>query len=242
MPPHEAIASDQNAFMGSARSTERPEATAARLFRDIASGYERWAGILSLGQDGRWRRLMVGGLQLPPGSLVLDVAAGTGSSSRCLETHGYRVVAVDRSPEMLSRHPGRLRVKAVADHLPFQAETFDAVTFGYLLRYVEDPIGCLQELRRVLRPDGVLGMVEFGRPRGIAGLLWHLYTRAVLPLAGAVIGPGWRAVGRFLGPSIARFHQDHPDLPRRWEQAGLIDVTSRRPSLGGGLVMWARRP
>jgi demethylmenaquinone methyltransferase/2-methoxy-6-polyprenyl-1,4-benzoquinol methylase len=185
---------------------------------------------------------MVGGIRLAPGSLVLDVAAGTGSISRLLEAHRYRVVAIDLSHEMLAHHPGRHRVRAVADHLPFPEETFDAVTFGYLLRYVEDPVATLREMSRVLRPGGLVGMVEFGRPRGMVGLLWRLYTRAVLPMTGAVIGSGWYQVGRFLGPSIERFHEDHPDLSLRWEEGGLVDVTVGRPSLGGGLVMWARKP
>jgi demethylmenaquinone methyltransferase/2-methoxy-6-polyprenyl-1,4-benzoquinol methylase len=103
-------------------------------------------------------------------------------------------------------------------------------------------VATLHEIRRVLRPGGMVGMVEFGRPRGIVGLFWRLYTWAVLPVAGAVIGSGWYEVGRFLGPSIERFHEDHPDLTIRWEEAGLVGVTARRPSLGGGLVMWARRP
>jgi len=233
---------DQNVLIEPVRPKEQPEATAARLFREIAGDYQRWAGILSLGQDGRWRRAMVGGIQLPPGSLVLDVAAGTGSISRLLEARGYRVVAIDLSREMLTQHSSRHRVRAVADHLPFREETFDAVTFGYLLRYVEDPVATMREMGRVLRPGGVVGMVEFGRPRGIAGFLWRIYTRAVLPMAGAVIGSGWYQVGRFLGPSIERFHEDHPDLTLRWEQGGLVDVTLGRPSFGGGLVMWARRP
>ncbi len=185
---------------------------------------------------------MVDGIQLPPDSLVLDVAAGTGSISRLLEANHYRVVAVDLSHEMLTRHPGRHRVRAVADHLPLREETFDAVTFGYLLRYVEDPVETMREISRALRPGGQVGMVEFGRPRGVARLLWRFYTWAMLPLAGAVIGSGWYQVGRFLGPSIERFHEDNPDLSRTWEEAGLAEVTVRRVSLGGGLVMWARKP
>jgi demethylmenaquinone methyltransferase / 2-methoxy-6-polyprenyl-1,4-benzoquinol methylase len=233
---------DKNAVMEPVRSPERPEATAARLFGDIAGDYERWAGILSFGQDKRWRRLMVAGLGLPPHSRVLDVAAGTGSISRILEGHTHRVVALDLSPEMLSQHTGPHRVRAVADRLPFPADTFDAVTFGYLLRYVDDPTVTLEEIGRVLRSGGMVGMVEFGRPRGVVGTLWRLYVGAGLPAAGAVIGSGWHRVGRFLGPSIERFHRDHRDLARRWEEAGLVDVTVRRPSLGGGLVMWARKP
>lgn len=225
--------------MGSLRP---PEATAARIFGEIADDYERWARILSLGQDGRWREQMVAGLEVVPGSLFLDVAAGTGSISRALEAVGARVVALDLSAEMLARHPGEHRVRAVADHLPFRAESFDGVVFGYLLRYVDDPIATLVELFRVLRPGGSMGMVEFGRPRGPAKVAWRFYTRVVLPLAGLVAGTGWYRVGRFLGPSIDRFHDRHPDPSSIWEEAGLVDVTTRRLSLGGGLVMWARKP
>jgi demethylmenaquinone methyltransferase / 2-methoxy-6-polyprenyl-1,4-benzoquinol methylase len=223
-------------------TAQSPEATAARIFRDIADDYERWARILSLGQDGRWRRLMVEGVGVSSGDLVLDVAAGTGSISRALEEKGARVVALDLSPEMLSQHPGRLRVRAVADHLPFPDETFDAVTFGYLLRYVDDPVATMREIARVMRPGGRVGMVEFGRPKGVARLLWRLFTRIGLPVAGVFVGSGWYRVGRFLGPSIEEFDEAHPDLAGRWEEAGLADVVMRRPSLGGGLVMWARKP
>lgn len=223
-------------------SVEGPEATAARIFRDIAGDYERWARILSLGQDGRWRRLMVKGMRGSPGDLILDVAAGTGSISRALEEKGARVVALDLSAEMLSQHPGRLRVRAVADHLPFPDDTFDAVTFGYLLRYVDDPVATMTEIARVVRPGGRVGMVEFGRPRGVARLFWRLFTRIGLPVAGVFVGSGWYRVGRFLGPSIEKFDEAHPDPASRWGEAGLVDLVVRRPSLGGGLVMWASKP
>lgn len=224
------------------RSPETPEATAARIFQDISTDYERWTRILSMGQDRRWRKTMVDGLTFESGSQILDVAAGTGSISRALEAGGARVVALDLSSEMLSEHPGRDRVIAVADHLPFPDGTFDGVAFGYLLRYVDDPIKTLRELARVLRPGSPLGMVEFGRPRGIAGILWRVYTRVLLPLGGLIAGSGWYRVCRFLGPSIERFHEEHPDLVRVWEEAGLIEVRVRRLSLGGGLVMWGRKP
>ncbi|HSL25590.1 MAG TPA: class I SAM-dependent methyltransferase [Acidimicrobiia bacterium] len=223
--------------MGSA-----PNDTARRLFAPIAPDYQRWARVLSLGQDGRWRRAMVNGLTSGPGSLVLDVAAGTGSITRLVQRQGHRVIAVDLSPEMLTQHAGPERVLARAERVPFPDETFDAVTFGYLLRYVEDPVECLAELARVLRPGGVLGMVEFGLPGGVWYPAWRLYAGALLPLWGRLIDPGWHQVGLFLRASIEDFHRRHPDPIRMWEEAGLADVRARRLTRGCGLVMWGRRP
>lgn len=188
---------------------------------------------------------MVAGLGLPPGSTVLDLAAGTGSISRALSAEGHRVVACDQSLEMLSHgsFPGPA-VQATAERLPFAPASFDGVTFGYLLRYVDDLGRCMSEVTRLLRRGGSVGMVEFGRPTGLYGVAWTAYTRAVLPAAGRIIGSGWREVGRFLGPSIDEFSRRHPPdaLAEVWRRAGLDDVRWRRMSLGGGLVMWGRRP
>lgn len=216
--------------------------TAQRLFAPIASDYERWARILSVGQDGRWRRSMVDALGLPAASSVLDVAAGTGSISRLLRTQGHRVTPVDLTFEMLSLHPGPARVQARAETLPFGDEGFDGVTFGYLLRYVDDPVDCLLELKRVVRPGGVIGMIEFGFPSGIWRAMWQLYSGLLLPAAGRLISPDWYEVGRFLRTSIEEFHQRHPDLPGLFEAAGWVNVRVRRLSLGGGLALWGRRP
>ena len=86
-------------------------------------------------------------------------------------------------------------------------------------------------------------MVEFGRPRGIWSPFWWLYTRLVLPSAGATVGPEWREVGSFLGPSIDAFYRQFPRdrLAEVWRSAGLVDVRVARCSLGGGLIMWARK-
>lgn len=218
-----------------------PPRLALGLFRPIARNYERWASLLSLGQDGRWRRRLVGGLGVPGDSLILDVAAGTGSITRSLEAEGYRVVALDQSDEMIgqldaARTP---RLLATAERLPIRDEVFDALTAGYLLRYVEDLPAALRELSRVVRPGGTISMLEFGRPTGVWGPLWWLYTRICLPAAGALIGPGWGEVARFLGPSIDRFwaRNSPDDLANLWEAAGLDRVQWERMSLGGGFVI-----
>jgi len=229
--------------------------TSARdLFAPLGRSYDRWSRLLSLGQDPRWRRFLVSRVAVGPDDDVLDVATGTAAVAiELVRRRGCRVVGLDQSPEMLAA--GRARVEAAglgdrirlvegsADHLPFPNGSFDALTFTYLLRYVEDPATTLRALARVVRPGGTLAALEFGLPRGIWRSLWELYVRVGLPVAGRLISPGWHEVGAFLGPSIREFHGRLP-LRRQlelWRSAGLEDVQARRLSLGGGYVVWGRR-
>jgi demethylmenaquinone methyltransferase/2-methoxy-6-polyprenyl-1,4-benzoquinol methylase len=229
--------------------------TSARdLFAPLGASYDRWSRLLSLGQDPRWRRFLVSRVAVGPDGDVLDVATGTAAVAiELVRRRGCRVVGLDQSPEMLAA--GRERVEAAglgdrirlvegsADRLPFPNGSFDALTFTYLLRYVEEPATTLRELARVVRPGGTLAALEFGLPRGIWRPLWELYVRVGLPVAGRLISPGWHEVGSFLGPSIREFHGRLP-LRRQlelWRSAGLEEVQARRLSLGGGYVVWGRR-
>lgn len=219
--------------------------SARRLFAPLGANYDRWSRVLSFGQDPRWRRAMIDGMRLSPGARVLDVAAGTGLVADLLREQGCQVVALDQSREMLfgAVRKGFTAVLANAESLPFDDESFDALTFTYLLRYVSAPLACLRELVRVVRPGGPVGMVEFGLPAGIWYPPWRLYTGVGLPVIGSAISPGWKTVGAFLGPSITAFHRSYPkeSLTLLWDSAGLTDVRVRRMSLGGGLIMWGRR-
>jgi demethylmenaquinone methyltransferase/2-methoxy-6-polyprenyl-1,4-benzoquinol methylase len=134
--------------------------------------------------------------------------------------------------------------EARAEALPFADEEFDALTFTYLLRYVDDPAATMREVARVVRPGGSIAMLEFAVPRGVWRPLWELYVRVGLPLAGRAISPGWHEVGRFLGPSIRGFYEKYPlaELLELWHGAGIEDVQARRLSVGGGVVLWGRRP
>jgi demethylmenaquinone methyltransferase/2-methoxy-6-polyprenyl-1,4-benzoquinol methylase len=217
------------------------EITARELFAPLGPTYDRYARLLSFGQDPRWRRLMVS--RVPPGSRVLDVATGTGAVALALQARGCTVVGIDQSPEMLAVARARgLEVReGRAESLPFADGEFDALTFTYLYRYVDDPVATLRELARVVKPGGTIASLEFGLPRGIWRPLWELYVRVGLPAAGAVISPGWHEVGSFLGPSIRNFHARH-DIAELWREAGIEDVHARRMSLGGGIVIWGRAP
>jgi demethylmenaquinone methyltransferase/2-methoxy-6-polyprenyl-1,4-benzoquinol methylase len=225
-------------------SGQREQALA--LFAPLGPTYERTAALLSFGQDPRWRRFLVS--RIPPGAHVLDVATGTGAVARGLLARGCSVVGVDQSPEMLAEArrtlDGRAElVEASAERLPFADASFDALTFTYLLRYVDQPGATLRELARVVRPGGVIASLEFGVPRGLARPAWELWTRIGLPLAGRALSPGWHEVGRFLNGSIRDHHARYP-LPAQvelWRAAGIEDVRVRRMSLGGGVVIWGRK-
>jgi demethylmenaquinone methyltransferase/2-methoxy-6-polyprenyl-1,4-benzoquinol methylase len=189
---------------------------------------------------------MVADLSVETGDRVLDVAAGTGSITRRLAAAGADVVSLDQSYEMLARavERGAAGIVATAEELPFADDEFAVVTFGYLLRYVESVPGAMTEIARVVRPGGRVGMVEFGRPSGVWRPLWWCFTRLILPAAGWMISRSWHDVGSFLGPSIDAFADrwTPPRLVAAWEEAGLIDVTIVRMSLGGGLVVTASKP
>lgn len=226
---------------------------ARELFAPLGPTYDRYARLFSFGQDPRWRSFLVS--RIPPdASRVLDVASGTAAVAiELARAEPSRTIAgIDQSNEMLAA--GRERVeraglserielrKARAEALPFGDGEFDALTFTYLLRYVDDVPATLRELVRVVRPGGTVAMLEFGLPRGAWRPLWELYVRAGLPAAGAVVSPGWHEVGRFLGPSIRGFWERWPEsrLADVWREAGVAEVSSRRLSLGGGIVVWGR--
>src|SRR6478672_8444966 len=124
---------------------------AKTLFAPLGPDYDRWASLLSFGQDPRWRRFLVSRLDVGPHDTVLDVATGTGLVARELvRRFGCSVVGLDQSPEMLSVAEERTRdlpvrlVEGHAEALPFSDGEFAALTFTYLLRYVEDPRATLR--------------------------------------------------------------------------------------------------
>jgi len=163
------------------------------------------------------------------------------------------VVGIDQSAEMLAAARARFtaadgsRVELLegqAEALPFAPESFDALTFTYLLRYVDDPRTTVFELARVVRPGGRVASLEFGVPPWApARAAWRLYTAVGLPALGRLASREWYEVGRFLGPSIRGFYERHPleRIVDYWRDAGLQDVRVRRMSFGGGIVMSATK-
>jgi demethylmenaquinone methyltransferase / 2-methoxy-6-polyprenyl-1,4-benzoquinol methylase len=224
------------------------------LFAGLPGRYDMLAALLSFGQDPRWRRAMVAAVAASPDDRVLDVATGTGMvAAELVHRYGCRVVGLDQSEEMLAGARAKLAreprlasrvelVRGEAERLPFADGEFDALTFTYLLRYVDDPAATVAELVRVLRPGGVMASLEFHvPPEPWARAGWFAYTRSAMPLVGWTVSNEWYRTGRFLARSITEFVDRFP-LPvqvRWWQEAGMRRVRTKLLSSGAAVVTWA---
>jgi demethylmenaquinone methyltransferase / 2-methoxy-6-polyprenyl-1,4-benzoquinol methylase len=227
-------------------------AVARAVFAGLPRRYDRLGYLLSFGQDRRWRRAVVERVVASRPELVLDVATGPAGVALAIARRlPAQVVGVDLNEGMLRAGAANVRAHGRAQQvrllvgraeaLPFPSGTFDAISFSYLLRYVDDPAATVAELARCLRPGGTMSSLEFFvPPRTVWRGAWRVYTRLLLPALGFVTGglPWWR-VGRFLGPSIDGHYARYPLSwhVHAWEQAGMTDVRCRLMSLGGGVVM-----
>ncbi|MEK6224775.1 MAG: class I SAM-dependent methyltransferase [Chloroflexota bacterium] len=224
-----------------------PPDDARRIFSGIGATYDTAGAVLSFGQDARWRARLVDSLGAASDDVVLDVATGTGLVARAVsERYACDVIGLDRSADMLSAAAARdghiAFVRGRAETLPFPDESFDHLTFTYLLRYVDDPAAVLRELARVVRPGGRIVALDFGVPTNpILRTMWRAYTAIGLPLIGRVISRQWAGVGAFLRGSIERFDRTHTptEIERDWTDAGLREIRVDRMSFGAGVVMSA---
>ena len=212
---------------------EKQPQQVAEMFDAVAARYDRTNTILSGAQDKRWRRHTVRALELLPGQKVLDVAAGTGVSTKALAAGGAWCVATDFSLGMLSAttDPWLPRVAGDALHLPFADATFDAVTISFGLRTVEDPTAALAEFARVTRPGGRLVVCEFSRPHPAPirwGYRWYLHN--VLPKLAGRVSSNPEAY-TYLQETIDAW-PDQPSLARLITRAGWTDVRWRNMTFG----------
>lgn len=156
------------------------------MFDEVALKYDRTNAVLSAGNSWIWRLQTVRALAPAAGERILDVAAGTGTSSAAIARSGAEVVAVDFSPGMIEigrrKHPAVEFVEGDAMSLPFSANEFDAVTVSFGLRNVEDPRKALKEMYRVVKPGGRIVICEFSTPpRALLRLGYDAYLKHVMP-------------------------------------------------------------
>lgn len=207
------------------------------MFDTVAKRYDLTNDVLSLGQDRRWRRDVIDAVAPFPGERVLDLAAGTGTSSQPFADRGAFVVPCDFSL-------GMLRVgKQARPHLPFAAgdgtrlpfadDTFDAVTISFGLRNIVDPLAGLVEMRRVTRPGGRLVVCEFSHPTWTPLRTVYLeYLMKALPTIARTVASAPDAYV-YLAESI-RSWPDQAGLARMISDAGWQETEWR--NLSGGIV------
>jgi demethylmenaquinone methyltransferase/2-methoxy-6-polyprenyl-1,4-benzoquinol methylase len=227
---------------------DKRAADVAAMFDRVAERYDLLNDVLSAGQDRRWRRIVAGAVGARAGERVLDLAAGTGTSSAAFAARGADCVACDFSLGMLrvgarrmagargtagaGGGPGSVSfVAGDALRLPFRDAAFDAVTISFGLRNVADPVAALAEMRRVARPGGRLLICEFS----------HLASRRLDAAYLRCLAAGLPAVARrlsanpeayaYLAESIGAW-PDKQDLAARIRAAGWSGVRWRTLSLG----------
>ena len=216
---------------------DKQPAEVAAMFDAVARRYDLTNDVLSLGQDRRWRTVVVDAVDPRPGERVLDLAAGTGTSSQPFADRGAQVVPCDFSLGMLrvgkSARPHLSFTAGDGTRLPFADDTFDAVTISFGLRNIVDPDAGLREMRRVTRPGGRLVVCEFSHPTNRAFRTVYVeYLMKALPSVARAVSSSPDAYV-YLAESI-RAWPDQQGLARLITDAGWTGVQIR--NLTGGIV------
>lgn len=219
-----------------------------KMFDAIAGRYDLMNRVMTMGQDQKWRRFVVEKAENPADGWVLDLATGTGDIA-ALSREVYpkaQVVGGDFSHNMLREASNRFQGQHIhwqvcdANHLPYPDESFESVTFGYLLRNVDDSLAVLKEVHRVLKPGGRVVCLDTTPPR--KNLLYpfiRFYFRFGIPLLGRMIADD-EAAYAYLTGSTMDFHSAD-ELAELFGRAGLSDVGYRKFMMGTIGVHWGRK-
>ncbi len=209
----------------------------AEMFSAVAPRYDLMNDLASVGQDRRWRLDLVDALAPQTGEVILDLAAGTGTSSAPIARAGATVVSTDLTEAMVmvghERHPHQIFVVGDALRLPYGDGCFDAATMSFGLRNVESVPAVLAELFRVVRPGGTLVICEFSTPTSaVMRGLYRQWLKRALPLAAKIVSSD-RAAYSYLSESIMAW-MDQRGLAVLLERAGWTEIQWR--NLTGGIV------
>ncbi len=205
------------------------------MFDEVAPTYDKTNDLLSFGQSRLWRGIVAKAVDPRSGQSILDMAAGTGSSTVAFARPGVRLVAGDFSEGMLAegrkRHPEIEFVFADATKLPFKAKEFDATTISFGLRNVVDVEAALSEMFRVTKPGGRIVICEFSKVSSpLLRPFYNFYLRKVLPAFSSLASKTPEAYA-YLSESIDAW-PDQRTLAAKIEKAGYENVTFRNLSFG----------
>jgi demethylmenaquinone methyltransferase/2-methoxy-6-polyprenyl-1,4-benzoquinol methylase len=215
------------------------------VFDSVADNYDQMNDLMSMGVHRLWKRFTLAVSHVRPGQCVLDLAGGSGDLTKLLAervTATGKVVLADINESML-RH-GRQRMwdaglldtvvytLANAECLPFEDNSFDAITMGFGLRNVRDKDAALRSMFRVLKPGGRLMVLEFSKPKAFLDPLYQIYLFSVLPFLGKIVANDEESY-RYLAESI-RMHPDADTLKTMITNAGFSDCHYHQ--LTGGIV------
>lgn len=211
------------------------------MFSEIAGSYDMLNDSLSLGIHRGWKRKTVNALKLEPGAKALDLACGTGDISFLLEKSGAKVVGIDFCADMIEIARRRASesgstvefIEADALDLPFDSNEFEGATMGFGIRNTESPEKCLREIARVLNPGARAAILEFGKPKGLFGSIYSIYSKTIIPIFGKALS-GSRAAYDYLRESSFEFPtgEDFLDIMRK---TGEYDETGFK-ALSGGIA------
>jgi len=220
-----------------------------KMFDAIAGRYDLMNRVMTMGQDQKWRRFVVKTAGDPGKGLSLDLATGTGDIGALMtDTHPQaRVIGGDFSQNMLKEAKKRFSDKNIcwqacdANMLPFADDTFQSVTFGYLLRNVDDALRVLKEVQRVLKPSGKVVCLDTTPPeKNFLYPFVHFYFRFGIPFLGRFIADDEAAYAYLTGSTMDFYTAE--ELAGLFSEAGFIDVGYKKFMLGTIGVHWGKKP
>lgn len=223
----------------------------ARMFNNIAPRYDLLNHLLSMGIDKLWRRKTIALLKKAPCDSVLDVATGTGDMAIALRKKlGVKVTGLDLSEQMLvvaRQKVAKMKLQEIelvpgdSEQLPFETNTFDAVTVAFGVRNFENLEKGLSEMMRVIRPGGRMFVLEFSKPTVFpVKQLFNFYSATVLPFLGGLISRD-RAAYDYLPQSVAAFPEGEQFM-QVLQKVGMTQMKQYRLSFGIATIYFSVKP
>ena len=218
-----------------------------KMFDAIAGRYDVMNRVMTLGQDQRWRRFVVKKAGDPNGRMTLDLATGTGDiAALMVDTYDAEVIGADFSLNMLKEARNRFATKSInwqacdANILPFVDGVFDSVTFGYLLRNVDDTMRVLKEVFRVLRPGGRVVCLDTTPPaKNMIYPFLQFYFRFCIPAMGKFIADDETAYAYLTGSTMEFYEAE--ELSNLLKEAGFMQVSFKKFMFGTIAVHWGEK-